>query len=62
MTEGMEWVLMFVGQVAVAGAIYGGIRADLRNLRERTNANEQGICRLHKRIDAMIIGARHHAD
>lgn len=39
------------GQLLVAGAIYGGIRADLRHMRERIAQQDDAIARAHERID-----------
>lgn len=39
---------MLLGQIAVAGAIYGGIRADIRHL-------TQAVERAHVRIDDIIM-------
>lgn len=38
-----EFVLQLLGMVACAGAVYGGIRADLRNLRERLSRLEAHV-------------------
>ena len=39
------------GFLLVAGAVYGGIRADLKEIHERIGRNERAIDRLHVRVD-----------
>lgn len=46
-----ELILQIAVQLAVAGAIYGGIRADLQHA-------AKGVEEAHRRIDAMLIRAR----
>lgn len=46
-----ELILQLGVQLAVAGAIYGGIRADLKHA-------AKGVEEAHRRIDAMLIRAR----
>ena len=55
----IEQVLMWIGGQIIAGAaIWGGIRADLRNMHERiTQANENATS-AHKRIDAHLERAQ----
>jgi outer membrane murein-binding lipoprotein Lpp len=49
-------ILAFVvGQVLVAGAIYGGIRSDIKNLCERAASNEKRSDALSARIDQLIM-------
>lgn len=49
----MDWVLQIIVQVAVAGAIYGGIRSDLRHAVQSSES-------AHRRIDDMLMkGASH---
>ena len=44
----------------LAGAVYGGIRADLRHLHERTASAIESAKEAHERIDALLLreGAR----
>jgi hypothetical protein len=44
-----------VGQLVLAGAIYGGIRADLRNLKEQTARIQAESDRAHARIDQFVM-------
>lgn len=46
-----EILLWIVGQCVVAAAIWGGIRADIRGIHNRLDANETRIARLHERLD-----------
>lgn len=43
----MEWLAVVVAQLLAAGAIYGGIRADLKHLHDSTT-------RAHERIDYLL--------
>ena len=39
----------------LAGAVYGGIRADLRHLHERIAQLQQTADAAHKRIDSLLM-------
>lgn len=43
------------GQLLVAGAIYGGIRADLRHMQEQLRAQSDSIEHAHSRIDSLLL-------
>lgn len=47
--------------LVAAGAIYGGIRGDLRSMHERITAHAAAIDKLHDRIDKCVAhpGRRH---
>lgn len=45
-----EWAI----QLLIAGAIYGGIRADLKNIKECANAAKTIAARAHDRIDTIL--------
>lgn len=48
-------LLMQAAAIVVgAGAIYGGIRADLKQLRERVESNAQAVGRAHERMDRHV--------
>lgn len=50
-----DW-LMQLGQYAViAGAIYGGIRADIRNLHTQVKAAQDSAAGAHQRIDGILM-------
>ncbi len=52
----MDWALLMqvVGIVVGAGAIYGGIRADLKAMHERIESNAVAVGRAHERIDRHV--------
>lgn len=50
----MQLAVMLVG----AGAVYGGIRADLRELHRHISRIEDAAHAAHKRIDRCVYGRR----
>lgn len=42
--------------VLTAGAVYGGIRADLKHLHEKADAARESARRAHRRLDQLILG------
>jgi hypothetical protein len=52
---------MFVG-VVLAGAVYGGIRSDLKALHEHIRRVEKDADKAHERIDSLGYGRRRHSD
>ena len=46
---------LIAGQLVTAGAIYGGIRADIRNAIERAAAAEARADKAHQRIDTLLL-------
>lgn len=50
----MDYLIQGIGILAGCGAIYGGIRADLKSMHERIKLNEQGVSDAHRRLDAHI--------
>lgn len=60
----MDWftpqmLLTIAGQLVAAGAIYGGIRADLRNHHERLARVEDETERAHARMDQLLMKESH---
>ena len=54
----MSWVelaLALVAQVFAAGAIYGGIRADLRAMHTRVTFAQERAEGAHQRIDTLLL-------
>lgn len=49
------WALEWGRMVLVAGAIYGGIRADIANLAEGVREAKASAQGAHQRIDAIIL-------
>ncbi|WP_321860722.1 hypothetical protein [Burkholderia cenocepacia] len=49
-----------VTAVCSSGAVYAGIRADLRATKERIARVEQDVSRAHSRIDRQLEGGKHH--
>lgn len=57
----MSWIDFLgalVGQVFIAGAIYGGIRADLKALGQRVAEAQAIASRAHRRIDDLMLQDR----
>ncbi len=53
-----DWLLQAFGYFAIAGAIYGGIKADLRAMHERLETLHESANEAHKRIDSILISGR----
>lgn len=49
-----EFIAQMVLMVSTVGALYGGIRADLRTMHERIRANETSIEAARERMDKHI--------
>lgn len=49
------WVVEMARMVAFAGAIYGGIRADIANLAEGVREAKASAQSAHQRIDTIIL-------
>ncbi|WP_176754627.1 hypothetical protein [Nitrosospira sp. Nl5] len=47
-------VMWVAGQLIVAAAIYGGIRADIRSIHQRIEHAEKSLVEAHTRIDRML--------
>ena len=59
----MESLLQLAGILVAAGAVYGGIRGDLRHMRAELQRQERAIDRLHERLDECgICRGRRHDD
>lgn len=54
MLNALDYALRIGGALLVAGAVYGGIRADLRGLHVRLEALHRSTRRVHKRLDKHI--------
>lgn len=50
-----EWLLQVGAYIAFAGAVYGGIRADLKNAKECAQAAKASATRAHDRIDNLLV-------
>lgn len=50
-----EWVFQVLGAVGMAGAVYGGIRADLKDIHHRLNILHDTANEAHKRIDSLLL-------
>lgn len=59
----MESLLQLAGILVAAGAVYGGIRGDLRNMRGDIQRHERALDRVHERLDDCgICPGRRHDD
>jgi len=54
-----EWVIQLAGYLVVGGMLYGGIRADIRQLHEKAGDLKQTAIRAHRRLDEHIEA--HHS-
>ena len=53
------FLLQVVTALVLAGAVYGGIRSDLRAMREHIQRVEKDADKAHKRLDLLGCGRRH---
>lgn len=56
MEPGLLWQIGL--SVLAAGAVYGGIRVDLKYLHEKADAARKSARRAHKRLDALASEGR----
>jgi hypothetical protein len=49
-----EWVIFFIGQLVTAAAIWGGIRADIRGMRDHIIRVEKSADKAHSRLDRFL--------
>lgn len=49
-----DWLITLASQLAFAGALYGGIRADIRNLHGGLAEAKEAAKEAHQRIDNML--------
>lgn len=50
-----DWVLIVLGQVFTAGAIYGGIRSDILSANYKAEQAHESANEAHKRIDSFLL-------
>jgi hypothetical protein len=54
-------ILQVVTVLIAAGAVYGGIRSDIRAMHENLQRVEKMAAKAHDRIDAIAAKDSHHA-
>jgi len=54
MNIGIETVMSIIVQLLVAGAVYGGIRADLKNMHENHRNLSKRVERVEDRVDSVM--------
>lgn len=54
-----EFIVQIAITLATVGAVYGGIRSDLRSMHERIRVNENDIEEARKRMDNHIDRSRY---
>ena len=47
--------MVLVGQVFTAGAVYGGIRSDIRHSHAKAEAAQKSADQAHQRIDDVLL-------
>lgn len=52
-------IYQIVTGLVLAGAVYGGIRSDLRSMHEHIKRIERAADQAHERIDRVTAGRRH---
>lgn len=53
-----EWLLQGAGYIALAGAVYGGIRSDIKYMHEQVAEAKAAAARAHERIDGLLVNHR----
>ncbi len=61
--QAIDTIVQVLAYAALAGAIYGGIRADLKAMHERVDRLSKNTVHAHRRIDDLLMDQyhRHHA-
>lgn len=59
MFENGGLMLQVVTALVLAGAVYGGIRSDLKSLHEHIRRVEKDADKAHERLDRLGFGRRH---
>ena len=54
-----DWLLPLIGQVFVAGAVYGAIRSDIKRGHEMAQDAKDSAKEAHGRIDDILKGCKH---
>ena len=55
----LTFAATIIGEIFIAGAVYGGIRSDLRNVHKRLDSLDQACIRAHDRMDDHLEQGRH---
>lgn len=55
----MDWIYPLMGQLMAAAAVWGAIRADVKNLHEHVSEAKEAAKTAHQRIDGLLTGGRH---
>jgi hypothetical protein len=56
--EGVEFLWKLGAFLIAAGAVYGGIRSDLKEMHERIGRNEASIDRVNERLNSCMVCER----
>jgi hypothetical protein len=54
----MDLFILIGSQVLVAAAVFGGIRADLRNMHEKIKNIDGDVTNAHNRIDGILLNKK----
>ncbi|KVC55101.1 hypothetical protein [Burkholderia stagnalis] len=55
-------LMQIVTAVCSSGAVYAGIRADIRAMKDHNARQDREIERAHSRIDRQLEGRKHHGN
>lgn len=58
MADSAGLIYQVVLSLILAGAVYGGIRSDLRNMKEHISRVEKDADKAHDRLDSLGFGRR----
>lgn len=62
MTQELEIITWIVGQIVVAAAIWGAIRADIRGMHQRLDDLKEAVDHAHARLDNHLEMRRRSTD
>jgi hypothetical protein len=57
-----EWAMQLLGMLVGAGSVYGAIRADLAELREKAESAARAAVEAHARIDSLLMANMRNHD
>lgn len=57
-----DWLTQVLGMAFAAAGIYGAIRSDLGEIREKAEGAAENASKAHSRIDSLLLNQRRRID